>query len=299
MCWEIVGREGSQTKPNSRIKLVWEHDPPDQVLIRSALVLRARVSSHWSRSARGLAGAPAARAGISRSSSSPSEGGERALRELHWQTSTHLRSADLPVYRRSAAFREALREKLLRRGGTEDINPKHLCLTGVVGRCLSKECAEVKNQRIPSTFDPENNHLSAAAFIRNSISRGASCYHYTWSADLCLVWTVCMMGRSKKTAKGERGGSGSVAQMITVFALTIISLVNTGEAQGKKTLQYQVNIDQYRWHKFAVWAKVSFNYCSRSAYEKLSNNADFITRSDFSNVNNANTSSRELSYFIC
>lgn len=144
MCWEIVGREGSQTKPNSRIKLVWEHDPPDQVLIRSALVLRARVSSHWSRSARGLAGAPAARAGISRSSSSPSEGGERALRELHWQTSTHLRSADLPVYRRSAAFREALREKLLRRGGTEDINPKHLCLTGVVGRCLSKECAEVK-----------------------------------------------------------------------------------------------------------------------------------------------------------
>ncbi len=119
---------------------------------RSAL--RTRVSSHWSRSASGLAEAPAARAGISRSSSSPSEGGERALRELHWQTSTHLRSADWPVYSRSAAFREALREKLLRRGETEDINPKHLCLTGVGGRCLSEECAEVKTNGFHQHFIP-------------------------------------------------------------------------------------------------------------------------------------------------
>lgn len=101
-----------------------------------------------------MAGAYAARAGFSRASSSPSEGGERALRELHRQTSSHLRSADLPVYSRPTAFREALREKLLRRGGTEDINPKHLCLPGVGGRCLSEECAEVKSNGFRQRFIP-------------------------------------------------------------------------------------------------------------------------------------------------
>ncbi len=144
-----------------------------------------------------------------------------------------------------------------------------------------------KNQRIPSTFHSENNHLSATVCDWNSISRGASGYYFTWSADCCLVLTVCMMGRSKKTAKRERGGSGFLARMITVFAFTVLSLVNTGEAQGKKTVQYQLNIDQYRSHKFAEWAKVSLNYCSRCAYEKLSNRSSFMQirhTSDFSNV---------------
>ncbi|XP_016316066.1 netrin receptor UNC5C-like [Sinocyclocheilus anshuiensis] len=40
-----------------------------------------------------------------------------------------------------------------------------------------------------------------------------------------------MMGRSKKTARRERGGSGYLAQMITVLVCTILSLVNTGSAQ--------------------------------------------------------------------
>ncbi|XP_042621660.1 netrin receptor UNC5C-like [Cyprinus carpio] len=39
------------------------------------------------------------------------------------------------------------------------------------------------------------------------------------------------MGRSKKTARRERGGSGFLPQMITVFVFTILSLVNTGAAQ--------------------------------------------------------------------
>lgn len=46
-----------------------------------------------------------------------------------------------------------------------------------------------------------------------------------------------MMGRSKKTAKRDRGGSGFLPQMITVLIFSILSLINIGAAQGKKTIQ--------------------------------------------------------------
>lgn len=45
-----------------------------------------------------------------------------------------------------------------------------------------------------------------------------------------------MMGRSKKTARRERGGSGFLPQMVTVLVFSILSLINIGAAQGKKTL---------------------------------------------------------------
>ncbi|XP_056096742.1 netrin receptor UNC5C [Rhinichthys klamathensis goyatoka] len=40
-----------------------------------------------------------------------------------------------------------------------------------------------------------------------------------------------MMGRSKKTARRERGGSGFLPQMVTVLIFSILSLINIGAAQ--------------------------------------------------------------------
>lgn len=77
-----------------------------------------------------------------------------------------------------------------------------------------------------------------------------------------------MMERSKKTARRERGGSGFLPQMVTVLIFSILSLINIGAAQGKKTLLvFVIHERQVKYRSVSLTGsllnerdKVSLNY---------------------------------------
>lgn len=153
---------------------------------------------------------------------------------------------------------------------------------------MSEECAEVKT----NGFSPANNRLSATVFDFVGFTiNNIWLFHLT--ADFCLVSTVYMMGRSKKTAKRDRGGSGILPQMITVLIFSILSLINIAAAQGKKTIQVKISIcTEVCWTERD---KVLLYYWSRFAYEKLSNRSIFTQTCKYLiSVNNESVQS-----FIC